>query len=76
MGLRILRTIRPHAWDSVLSNLRNDGAGNLRNNKEAVILNRHRHSELDSESHSLCCVVYGIPGPTYYSTTRVGFRIK
>jgi len=35
-----------------------------------------RHSELESESHSLYSVVQGIQDLTHYSTTRVGFRIK
>ena len=38
-AINSLRIIQPHAWDSVLSDLRNDSAGDLRNDKEVVILN-------------------------------------
>ena len=70
MGFKVLRTMQPHAWDSVLSHLRNDKGRELRNDDTFC------HSELDSESQELCCIADGIQGFTYYATTRLGFRIK
>jgi len=47
----ILGIMKAHAWDSVLSDQRNDGRGDLRN--DGYI----RHPELDSGSQSLCSII-------------------
>ncbi|WP_159821329.1 hypothetical protein [Colwellia sp. 20A7] len=49
-GFAILRTIQPHAWDSVLSDQRNDRNGDLWND------GFFRHPELDSGSQALCYI--------------------
>ena len=39
MGFKVLLTMQPHAWDSVLSDLRNDKGGDLRNDKGGDLRN-------------------------------------